>query len=540
MPTLLVAVPLSKSWLGLHYWKAPPLMELPVELEYIPYQEFEDRFEKLNKIARPIYPTFWPNVIMILVFVGLAATAAIGMSQKGSALSIMGQGSCFILPVIVVLWIRIRKETKARSRKKFKHRSQKLLRAWTVQDTETHAIQWKLRLRPKAKSAARRWRGFSNSSTPNVTGLTEEENNLQDNNMDRLNNTTVGASANAYLSPNHPRLHQQTSPQNSQEGQEQQEQDHQTSESASQSPSVQITPPPRVADVYTALSNPTATTTTTSTALTTQPIVTIVATPTTAITDMVGEGDLEAGPTPPRSKWEPWKELLMELYCCAYLFKQSKVWMIEISLRENLLDEYALPVPSPVYCDYRLPGYDDVMSNLTPSTMIQSATSTNASTIVVTRQGTIPTTRYLGSPPAYESDSENDSDDEDGQDDDEGNDSEAESVHLPTSAPVTRGSQSEMSSVGSMSVAAGSIVHQPMEMTTVVVAPSSKGTRSGEDPSRDGGVEDPHEEVMRSMTSMTTLCASATTSRATLPVNPLATVDSEDKEAGSKERSDQS
>lgn len=33
MPTLLVAVPLSKSWLGLHYWKAPPLMELPVELE---------------------------------------------------------------------------------------------------------------------------------------------------------------------------------------------------------------------------------------------------------------------------------------------------------------------------------------------------------------------------------------------------------------------------------------------------------------------------------------------------------------------------
>lgn len=55
---------------------------------------------------------------MIFVFAGLAATAAIGMSQRGTALSIMGQGSCFILPVIAVLWIRIRKETKARSRKK--------------------------------------------------------------------------------------------------------------------------------------------------------------------------------------------------------------------------------------------------------------------------------------------------------------------------------------------------------------------------------------------------------------------------------------
>lgn len=422
----------------------------------------------------------------------------------------------------------------------FKHRSQKLLRAWTVQDTETHAIQWKLRLRPKAKSAARRWQGFTNSSTPNNTGLTEEENNQQDNNddnRDRLNNTTVGASSTTYLSPNHPRLHQQASPQNSQEEQEQQEQGHQTSESASQSSSAQIIPPPRVADVYSALRNPTRITTD-STVLTTQPTVTTVATTTTVVTDMEGEGDLEAGPAPPRSKWEPWKELLMELYCCAYLFKQKKIWMIEISLRENLLDEYALPVPSPVYCDYRLPGYDDVMSgNLTPSTMVvQSATST-ASTITVTRQGTIPTTRYLGSPPAYESDSENDSDDEDGQDDDEGIDSEAESVHLPTNAPVTRGSQSEMSSVASMSVAADS-VHRPLEMTTIVIVPSIKDIRSGEDSSRDEGVEDRHEEVMRSMTSMTTLCASATTSRATLPM-PLATVDSEDKEAGqSKERGD--
>ncbi|KAG0019052.1 hypothetical protein BGZ81_009951 [Podila clonocystis] len=534
MPTLLVAVPLAKSWLGLHFWKAPPLMELPVELEYIPYQEFEDRFEKLNKIARPTYPTFWPNVIMVLVFAGLAATAAIGMSQKGSVLSIMGQGSCFILPVIAVLWIRIRKETKARSRKKFKHRSQKLLRAWTAQDIETHAIQWKLRLRPKTKSAARQWRGFStgDSSTPSP-GHGDEENN-QDVNRDRLNNATAGTGNTNYLSPNHPRLHQPASLQNSQEErrQEQEQGQHQTSESASQlnSTSVQITPPPRVADVYSALRNPTTTTTTSSRAITTQPTVT---TTTTAIPDEV-ESDPER--TPPRSQWEPWKELIMELYCCAYFFKEKKVWMIEISLRENLLDEYALPVPSPVYCDYRLPGYDDVMSgNLTPSnTIVQSATSTSVSTIVaVTRQGSIPATRYLGSPPAYESDSENDSDDEDGQDDDDEGDSEAESVHIP-SAPVTRG-HSEMSSVsGSMS--AGS-VHRPMEMTTIVIVPSKETEQSGDED--DIRVED-HDEVMRSMTSMTTLCASATTSRATLPVVSLA-VDGADKEEGqSKEQSDHS
>ncbi|KAG0089014.1 hypothetical protein BGZ93_000941 [Podila epicladia] len=467
---------------------------------------------------------------MVLVFAGLAATAAIGMSQKSSALSIMGQGSCFILPVIAVLWIRIRKETKARSRKKFKHRSQKLLRAWTAQDIETHAIQWKLRLRPRTKSAVRRWRGFStrNSSTPNP-GHGDEENN-QDINRDRLNNTTADNSSN--LSPNYPRLHGQASPQNSQEEHEheQEQEQHQTSESASQSnpTSVQITAPPRVADVYSALRNPAGTTaiTTTLTAATAQPTVT---TATTAITD---EGDPEA--TPPRSKWEPWKELIMELYCCAYFFKQKKVWMIEISLRENLLDEYALPVPSPVYCDYRLPGYDDVMSgNVTPSnTIVQSVTSTTASTIVAVtaRQGTIPVTRYLGLPPAYESDSD-DSDDEDGQDDDDEGDSEAESVHIPTSAPVTRGP--EMSSSGTPSVV-GSIVHRPMEMTTIVVVPSKEEGSENEDRVR----VEVHDEVMRSMTSMTTLCASATTSRATLPVAPLAVDGTDKEERQSKEQSD--
>ncbi|KAF9577202.1 hypothetical protein BGW38_007747, partial [Lunasporangiospora selenospora] len=118
MPILLLAVPLRKSWLGIHYWMAPKLMDLPVELEYIPYQELEERFAKLNRIARPIYPTPWPSIIFVLVFSALFAASAVGISQTGSALSILGQGACFILPVIAILWIRVRKETKARARKK--------------------------------------------------------------------------------------------------------------------------------------------------------------------------------------------------------------------------------------------------------------------------------------------------------------------------------------------------------------------------------------------------------------------------------------
>ncbi|KAI7819415.1 hypothetical protein BC939DRAFT_264082 [Gamsiella multidivaricata] len=118
MPLLLLAVPLQKSWFGIHYWKTPSIMDLPVELEYISYQELENRFTRLNKIARPVYPTLWPSILMFIVFVGLFTTAAIGISKTGTALSIMSQGACFVLPIIAVLWIRIRKETKARARKK--------------------------------------------------------------------------------------------------------------------------------------------------------------------------------------------------------------------------------------------------------------------------------------------------------------------------------------------------------------------------------------------------------------------------------------
>ncbi|KAI8603410.1 hypothetical protein EDD21DRAFT_369157 [Dissophora ornata] len=35
IPLLLLAVPLEKTWLGTHYWKAPSIMDLPVELEVL-------------------------------------------------------------------------------------------------------------------------------------------------------------------------------------------------------------------------------------------------------------------------------------------------------------------------------------------------------------------------------------------------------------------------------------------------------------------------------------------------------------------------
>ncbi|KAG0317764.1 hypothetical protein BGZ99_006115, partial [Dissophora globulifera] len=63
MPLLLHAVPLTKGWLGTHYWKTSQPEDLPEELEYLSYQEFEDRLNSLNKVAHLTYPTLWPNVV---------------------------------------------------------------------------------------------------------------------------------------------------------------------------------------------------------------------------------------------------------------------------------------------------------------------------------------------------------------------------------------------------------------------------------------------------------------------------------------------
>ncbi|KAG0046360.1 hypothetical protein BGZ83_008460 [Gryganskiella cystojenkinii] len=120
MPLLLKAVPLHQGWHGVHYWKTPKMQDLPVELEYIPYLEFEERFVQLNEIARRRYPTYWPNIAFSLVFIAITAAATIGIIHAGTNLAIMGQGACFVLPVIVIVWYKIRKETKAIARRKVK------------------------------------------------------------------------------------------------------------------------------------------------------------------------------------------------------------------------------------------------------------------------------------------------------------------------------------------------------------------------------------------------------------------------------------
>lgn len=54
---------------------------------------------------------------MVFVFGGLIVTAAVGMARNGSGLAVMGQVACFVIPVLAILWIRVRKEAKARARK---------------------------------------------------------------------------------------------------------------------------------------------------------------------------------------------------------------------------------------------------------------------------------------------------------------------------------------------------------------------------------------------------------------------------------------
>ncbi|KAF9131242.1 hypothetical protein BGX30_013191 [Mortierella sp. GBA39] len=117
MPLLIQAVPLAKNWHGSHYWRTPDFDTFPEELEYLPREEITKRFEKLNLIALRTYPTIWPNIIFLLFFLGLTGAAGYALSKIGSSnLAIMGQGICFLLPIVIVVWVKVRKDTKARAR----------------------------------------------------------------------------------------------------------------------------------------------------------------------------------------------------------------------------------------------------------------------------------------------------------------------------------------------------------------------------------------------------------------------------------------
>ncbi|KAG0215958.1 hypothetical protein BGX28_007184 [Mortierella sp. GBA30] len=533
MPILLLASPLRKSWLGKHYWKTPSQMDLPMELEYIPYQELEDRFSRLDTIARDVYPTIWPNVVVFIIFTALFTTAAIGITRSGSGLAIMGQGACFILPVIAVLWIRVRKETKTKARKKFKHRSQKLLRTWTAQDSVTHAIQWKLRLRPK--SAAKRWRGrIGNAAQEDVAPeIDAVQENIVTIPVDHgiQFRSTAHDSSQQQLQQLQPQQQQQQQQQQQHEPyhdqQQQQRQPHQQPQA--DNPTTVTMPtiiaPRRTADVYSALrSSPREG----SHPGTQQQQLTQVHSTDSAMAEA-------SSPITTRSKWDPWVELFRDLYCCGSVFKEARVWMIEISIREGVIDEYALPVPSPVYCDYRLPGYEDVMAGSVPlATMVMPVTrqgalmsTTGPARLSATRTSTLPSQtvtshqpRYSGSPPAYESDSENDSEgyednDDDGDDDEDvvdgGTEEDGRRNIRETIVVSTDIGSAGMTSTGNSGNSGNG--HRGIEMTEIMVTSGPAGTQRDQQLQQQTGAG-----VLRTIVSVSTTASSvsATTSRTTL------------------------
>ncbi|KAF9907719.1 hypothetical protein EC991_010666 [Linnemannia zychae] len=88
-------------------------------MTYLPREEIKHRFEKLNLIAARTYPTVWPNIAVLFFILALAGAAGYALSKIGSSnLAIMGQGICFLLPIVIVVWIKVRKETKARARRR--------------------------------------------------------------------------------------------------------------------------------------------------------------------------------------------------------------------------------------------------------------------------------------------------------------------------------------------------------------------------------------------------------------------------------------
>ncbi|KAF9897938.1 hypothetical protein BX616_004738, partial [Lobosporangium transversale] len=445
---------------------------------------------------------------MSIVFTVLFAGTAVGLG-RGSNLAIMSQAACFILPIVALLWLRVRKEMKARARKRFKHQSQKLLRGWTAHDFVAHAIQWKIRVRPK--SVALPWYNPTTSSTNPDPGITAQVNMTETSTGTRsgvvpqqdhtrgidlstrgvidpphrsLENVVVNVEAPSapvgQRSRNEANTNTRASTDNNnqdnninndhgpeEEGSEGTAGGLQSSSTSSQPISdipnevvtsrtiststiapaaTSLSRRPSIAatrrvveDVYSVLrhsnTNPTSTPTPPSSSSPSLPP-TSLPSPSPSPTPLPSSSehpntlqrqtsslhpsisdDFSPPPSTP-SKWEPLLDLLRDLHCCAFLFNEPRVWMIEISIREGVLDEYSFPVPTPAYCDYRLPGYDDVIA-------AAASPSPSSSTPPSSLSNNIQARFFSSPPPAYESDPENESDigeeEEDGGNDDHHN-----------------------------------------------------------------------------------------------------------------------
>ncbi|KAF9941097.1 hypothetical protein BGZ67_005956 [Mortierella alpina] len=498
MPLLIHAVPLAKTWLGTHHWKTPLPEDLPEEMHYLAYADVQDRFLQLDKIALDTYPTYWPNIIVSFFLAAILSASVVGIVQTGTNYSVVGQGGCFLLPIMIVIWAKIRKETKARACKKFRHQSQKLLRAWTAQDTESHAMQWKLRRRPLSR--AKRWLG--NRSSREESGQQrrdelyheeqeQDEEPRLDGQSSRSLEVIIGDNA------SHPTQTEQLSG-----GSE-----HRPSSTATTTPDVvQIQEDSREFDrshptfassatsmtfsstisIYNALGmnsqfHRVSTAETIANALTIDsdaegtPRSTIVRIedPTGAVAQTAGAttesttdatlsdvpASLNTTAAPRHSFCSAVRQVLRSYYCCAYIFRERHVWLIEISLRECQLDEYVLTVPSPVYSAYRLPTYEDVIGQ---SRRLASA-----------RSSRVAVNRFMGAPPAYDDESDNQSEDED--EDGDGADNEDQdggdgSEHDGSSYPATASYSITMPQTQMVMVE-----RTPTELSTAIVRSSVVG-----------------------------------------------------------------
>ncbi|KAF9910279.1 hypothetical protein BX616_010903 [Lobosporangium transversale] len=379
MPFPIYAVPLTRDWLGIYQWKTSKPEDLPQELEYLSFQEFEDRFTQLNRIARPTYPTVWPNVAAIVLLTGIAMVAAFGITHTGTTMAVMGQTACFFFPIMVVVWIKIRAETLARSRKKFKYQSQKLLREWTAQDTETHAIQWKIRLRPK--SEANKW--------------------LRHRQVQHQQQQQHGY---YYTQSQHDHAYHDGRLVNDMSSllQYQQRQQHYggtdivtyhlPSDYIMQGQQIQSQPSGNYIDVV--IQHPVTEQPSSSSSSS------VMATATTAV-ELSKPG------------WTTFCDRMKNSLCLGYIFRERKVWLIEISFRDYQLEDDALTIPSPVYCDYRLPVYEDIVSigtaaddtimPLPQATTIVAPAATHALLSTSANSDHLTINFYLDEPPAYES-----------------------------------------------------------------------------------------------------------------------------------------
>ncbi|KAF8927568.1 hypothetical protein BGZ58_010304 [Dissophora ornata] len=470
----------------------------PRAIAYLSYHEFVDRFVRLNMIVRPTYPTTRPNIVAALLLAAAAAATTVGAMRSGTSLATVGQGACFLLPIIIVVLVKLRSEFNERSRKKFKHQSQKLLRAWTAHDTMTHAIQWKLRLR--SKRVASRWLGNGSGH-----GEQSHHDRIDDFDHDDANDTslqqqeyagTVALTIAQALQMDHQTHDSNGSRQRNatlQQEEEDDQREHHQQDSAQGMVVIPIpstaTPSP-VADVYQALSINTQVAETEANATTT----TTSGTELDTHLDATVAADTPSSSEPRRSIWTAMGDRIREFPCIAYFFREGRVWLIEISILECQLDEYTLTVPSPVYCDYRLPGYSDIMRSRSTLNIYGSNSGAAPAAASSSRLGV---NRYQGDPPAYESESDNGSDTGDGNDDDDagnngsrnlsrlpgngGDIMQRSTIHLPngeSSFSVSRPNATSAAPQHQQSTQEMTMIQRPTEMVSIVAVSPAGLARS--------------------------------------------------------------